>query len=109
MVLHHKRRSEKILDILGTKELTGWEVTNFLFPRKLDSLNLRLAFQETLAHLKYLENKKVIRHNIAKFNTWEVIKRGLNPLFFASEIVSGQKTVKDYIKLSHIFLSCLPI
>ena len=74
MVLHHKRRSEKILDILGTKELTGWEVTNFLFPRKLDSLNLRLAFQETLAHLKYLENKKVIRHNIAKFNTWEVIK-----------------------------------
>ena len=72
MVLHHKRRSEKILDILGTKELTGWEVTNFLFPRKLDSLNLRLAFRNLT--VKYLENKKVIRHNIAKFNTWEVIK-----------------------------------
>ena len=75
MILHHQRRSEKIIDLLGTKKLTGWEITNLLFPRKLDALNLRLAFQETLAHLKYLENKKVLKHNIQKYNSWEVIKK----------------------------------
>ena len=75
MILHHQRRSEKIVDLLGNKKLTGWEITNLLFPRKLDPLNLRLAFQETLAHLKYLESKKVLKHNIQKYNSWEVIKR----------------------------------
>ena len=75
MILHHQRRSEKIVDLLGNKKLTGWEITNLLFPRKLDALNLRLAFQETLAHLKYLESKKVLKHNIQKYNSWEVIKK----------------------------------
>ena len=75
MILHHQRRSEKIVDLLENKKLTGWEVTNLLFPRKLDALNLRLAFQETLAHLKYLENKNILKHNISKYNSWEVIKK----------------------------------
>ncbi len=75
MILHHQRRSEKIVDLLENKKLTGWEITNFLFPRKLDALNLRLAFQETLAHLKYLEKKNILKHNISKYNSWEVIKK----------------------------------
>ena len=49
---------------------------NFLFPRKLDSLNLRLAFQETMAHLKYLENNKNVNHIVGeKVNLWESTKR----------------------------------
>ena len=75
MILHHQRRSEKIVALLENEKLTGWEITNLLFPRKLDALNLRLAFQETLAHLKYLENKNILKHNISKYNSWEVIKK----------------------------------
>tara|TARA_B100000287_G_scaffold126811_1_gene118918 strand:+ start:4026 stop:4991 length:966 start_codon:yes stop_codon:yes gene_type:complete len=75
MILHHERRSQKIVNLLENNKLTGWEITNLLFPRKLDALNLRLAFQETLAHLKYLENKNILKHNISKYNSWEVIKK----------------------------------
>ena len=34
-----------------------------LFPRELDTLNLRLAFQETLAHLHLLRSKKEVQKN----------------------------------------------
>ena len=54
MKLHHKRRAEKILSFLKESDFTGWEMVENLFPRKLDALNLRLAFQETMAHLIYL-------------------------------------------------------
>ena len=63
MKLHHQRRSDKILSFLKISDLTGWELTNQLFPRELDSLNLRLAFQETLAHLHLLESKNDISRN----------------------------------------------
>ena len=69
MKLHHTRRSEKILTILEEKSFTGWEMVNNVFPRKLDEMNLRLAFQETMAHLKYLENLGKIKqkeiHNVS--------------------------------------------
>ena len=48
---------------LKIQNLTGWEITNMLFPRDLDSLNLRLAFQETLAHLHLLRSKKEVLKN----------------------------------------------
>ena len=71
MKLHHKRRSEKILTILEEKSFTGWEMVNNVFPRKLDDMNLRLAFQETMAHLKYLENLgKVKQEEIHKISHW---------------------------------------
>ena len=71
MKLHHKRRSEKILTILEEKSFTGWEMVNNVFPRKLDDMNLRLAFQETMAHLKYLENLgKVKQEEVHKVSHW---------------------------------------
>jgi len=71
MKLHHKRRSEKILSILEEKSFTGWEMVNNVFPRKLDDMNLRLAFQETMAHLKYLENLgKVKQEEMHKISHW---------------------------------------
>src|SRR6056300_100895 len=71
MKLHHKRRSEKILTILEEKSFTGWEMVNNVFPRKLDDMNLRLAFQETMAHLKYLENLgKVNQEEIHNISHW---------------------------------------
>ena len=71
MKLHHQRRSEKILGFLKNANLTGWEITNMVFPRNLDSLNLRLAFQETLAHLHLLESKDaVLRKSSKGVNKW---------------------------------------
>ena len=75
MKLHHKRRSEKILTILEDKSFTGWEMVNNVFPRKLDDMNLRLAFQETMAHLKYLENLgKVKQEEIHNISHWSKTK-----------------------------------
>ena len=74
MKLHHQRRSERIMGFLNKENLTGWEITNMLFPRKLDRLNLRLAFQETLAHLHLLRSKrKVSKDNIRGVNKWTLI------------------------------------
>ena len=74
MKLHHKRRTEKILNFLKESDFTGWEMVENLFPRKLDALNLRLAFQETMAHLIYLENKGKIKQE-TKNNSiyWKII------------------------------------
>ena len=76
MQLHHKKRSDKIIDLIGDSKFSGWEIVNLLFPRKLDELNLRLAFQETLAHLIYLENKGLITHVLdSNRNYWEKVKQ----------------------------------
>lgn len=74
MKLHHQRRSERILGFLKNEDLTGWEISNKLFPRDLDSLNLRLAFQETLAHLHLLRSqKRVEKNNKNGVNKWALI------------------------------------
>ena len=63
MKLLHIKRSDKIINLIGNSKFSGWEIVNLLFPRKLDELNLRLAFQETMAHLIYLENKGLIKYS----------------------------------------------
>ena len=73
ILLHHEKRSKKIIGILSNGALTGWEVTQSLFSRPLDSWNLRMAFQETMAHLKYIESQGLIKQNGLKTITWEVI------------------------------------
>ena len=73
ILLHHEKRSKKIIGILSNGALTGWEVTQSLFSRPLDSWNLRMAFQETMAHLKYIESQGIIKQNGSKKITWEVI------------------------------------
>ena len=75
MQLHHKKRSDKIIALIGESKFTGWEIVNLLFPRKLDELNLRLAFQETMAHLIYLKNKGLVKHVIdSDRNYWEIAR-----------------------------------
>jgi len=74
MKLHHRRRSENILGFLKNDDLSGWEITTILFPRDLDALNLRLAFQETLAHLHLLESRKeVLRKTANGINMWALV------------------------------------
>ena len=66
------KRSKKIINILKDGELTGWEVTKKLFSRPLDAMNLRLAFQETMAHLKYIESQGKIKQKVSEVNTWSL-------------------------------------
>tara|TARA_B100001109_G_C18438295_1_gene278738 strand:- start:170 stop:514 length:345 start_codon:yes stop_codon:yes gene_type:complete len=75
MQLHHKKRSDKIIALIGDSKFSGWEIVNLLFPRELDALNLRLAFQETMAHLIYLKNKGLVKHVLdSERNYWEKAK-----------------------------------
>jgi len=75
MILHHKRRLERVLKLLGEEELTGWEVCQKLFPERLDIMNRRLALQETLSHLLYLKNKGRVLHNTDnQYFLWSKVK-----------------------------------
>ena len=71
MILHHKKRLERVLKLLGDESFTGWEMCNKLFPERLDIMNRRLALQETLSHLLYLKNKgKVIHQTDGEYFLW---------------------------------------
>ena len=75
MILHHKRRLERVLKLLGEDNLTGWEVCGKLFPARLDIMNKRLALQETLSHLQYLKSKGLVIHNTDnKYFIWSKVK-----------------------------------
>ena len=75
MILHHKRRLERVLKLLGEEELTGWEVCQKLFPERLDIMNRRLALQETLSHLLYLKNQGKVLHNTDnQYFLWSTVK-----------------------------------
>lgn len=76
MILHHKRRLERVLELLGEENLTGWEVCGKLFPERLDIMNKRLALQETLSHLQYLKSKGLVIHNTDnKYFIWSKVKK----------------------------------
>ncbi len=53
ILLHHQRRLEAMLEVL-TEPRTPWEVMRSVFRPNLSSLEERLAFQETMAHLEHL-------------------------------------------------------
>ena len=75
MILHHKRRLERVIKLLGEEELTGWEVCQKLFPERLDIMNRRLALQETLSHLLYLKNQGRVLHNTDnQYFLWSKVK-----------------------------------
>jgi glyoxylase-like metal-dependent hydrolase (beta-lactamase superfamily II) len=54
ILLHHQRRLETILGILIDGPRTPWDVMGAVFRSNLSSLEERLAFQETMAHLEHL-------------------------------------------------------
>ncbi len=55
ILLHHQRRLDAMLEVL-TEPRTPWEVMQSVFRPNLSSLEERLAFQETMAHLEHLRN-----------------------------------------------------
>ncbi len=54
--LHHERRLDSMLDHLASGPATAWDVMEVAFRPNLSFTQQRLALQETLAHLHYLDN-----------------------------------------------------
>lgn len=60
IALHHERRLDSMLDTLQRRPRTAWDVMEGVFKPHLPPRHLRLALQETLAHLEYLR----VRHRL---------------------------------------------
>ena len=69
LIQHHATRKEAILQVLGNRSATAYEIASQLpwMPQKggvpwaeLDHLNRRMALMETLAHLKILKQEKKV-------------------------------------------------
>jgi glyoxylase-like metal-dependent hydrolase (beta-lactamase superfamily II) len=54
MLSHHERRKSQILEVIGTGEMTAWEVAVAIWGRRESLLDMRMALQEGLAHLQSL-------------------------------------------------------
>jgi glyoxylase-like metal-dependent hydrolase (beta-lactamase superfamily II) len=54
MTAHHQRRKAQVVEILGERELSGWEVALELWGERRHPHDKRLALQEALAHLQSL-------------------------------------------------------
>lgn len=51
---HHQRRLEQVLEVVGERELSAWELTVAIWGHREHHMEMRLALQEGLAHLQYL-------------------------------------------------------
>lgn len=70
MKLHHQRRLERIEAMLGTDELSGWEIAIRLWGEREQIWDKRLALQEALAHLQLL----AVRHRAEKIARAEQVR-----------------------------------
>jgi glyoxylase-like metal-dependent hydrolase (beta-lactamase superfamily II) len=59
---HHRRRLDQIEAVLGSEELTGWEVAIRIWGERHDIWDKRMALQEGLAHLQLL----AVQHRVEK-------------------------------------------
>ncbi len=52
--LHHERRLIGMMEVVGAKGTSAWQVMEQVFRPNLSPLDQRLALRETIAHLEYL-------------------------------------------------------
>ena len=52
--IHHERRKDQILEVIGGEEKTAWEVAVAVWGHRESQMEMRLALQEGLAHLQSL-------------------------------------------------------
>jgi glyoxylase-like metal-dependent hydrolase (beta-lactamase superfamily II) len=53
---HHERRLDQVIEVVGSGELTAWEVTAGVWGHRANQMEMRLALQEGLAHLQSLSS-----------------------------------------------------
>jgi glyoxylase-like metal-dependent hydrolase (beta-lactamase superfamily II) len=61
ILLHHQRRLDAMVEVLTERPRTPWQVMQSIFRPNLSSLEERLAFQETMAHLEHLRRNRRVR------------------------------------------------
>jgi glyoxylase-like metal-dependent hydrolase (beta-lactamase superfamily II) len=52
--IHHERRKDQIMEVVGEGELSAWEVAVAVWGHRESQMEMRLALQEGLAHLQSL-------------------------------------------------------
>lgn len=57
ILLHHQRRLDAMTEVVTEGPRTPWQVMQAVFRPNLSSLEERLAFQETMAHLEHLRSR----------------------------------------------------
>jgi glyoxylase-like metal-dependent hydrolase (beta-lactamase superfamily II) len=62
---HHRRRLERVREIVGEREMTAWEVALKLWGPRHQLYEKRLALQEGLAHLQALAVDGVLEKLVA--------------------------------------------
>jgi glyoxylase-like metal-dependent hydrolase (beta-lactamase superfamily II) len=68
---HHARRKDQILEIVGRRELTAWQVALEVWGERANVYERRLALQEGLAHLQSLAvANKLEKRASAEAVTW---------------------------------------
>ena len=70
ILLHHHRRLEAMLEILTEGARTPWQVMQSVFRPNLNSLEERLAFQETMSHLEHLRRTGRIERKLVEGRWW---------------------------------------
>lgn len=54
LILHHQRRKEQMLELIGDGELNAWQVATAVWGVRQNLHDMRMALQEGLAHLQSL-------------------------------------------------------
>ncbi len=57
LIEHHNRRKDQMLDLVGDRELNGWEVAIAIWGVRRNLHDMRMALQEGLAHLQSLSRQ----------------------------------------------------
>ncbi|MDH3260624.1 MAG: MBL fold metallo-hydrolase [Acidimicrobiia bacterium] len=69
ILLHHQRRLDAMLEVVAECPRTPWHVMQAVFRPNLSSLEERLAFQETMAHLEYLRSRSRVER-VSREGRW---------------------------------------
>jgi glyoxylase-like metal-dependent hydrolase (beta-lactamase superfamily II) len=64
LVAHHRRRMDQVIEIVGARELAGWEVALELWGPRDNLYEKRLALQEGLAHLQALAVESRVQKSV---------------------------------------------
>ncbi len=57
LAVHHRRRKEQMVEVIGDRELNAWQVTTAVWGVRENLHEMRMALQEGLAHLQSLSRE----------------------------------------------------
>lgn len=64
LIAHHEHRLTRVVEALGREELAAYAVCRRIFPVLRNAHEERFALAETLAHLRHLETRGMVRESV---------------------------------------------